>query len=121
MTNQPKLKQRIVRRVPLVAAVIGMVLILGSIVFFFETDQGRIVGATGGMFMLLGAVWYAAHPFLKNRRTYLALRSEVDEFIKLVRGLNDAAVANQLDEIERTRTAMHKYVDRVVSAAGESE
>lgn len=121
MTNQATLKQQMVKRAPMAASVVGMIMILGSIVFFFETDNGRIAGVTGGMLMLLGAVWYAANPFFKNRRRYLRLRSEVTQFIDLVRKLHSSTVNGQPEEIERTRSAMHEYVERMVAAAGKTE
>ncbi len=103
------------------AAVVGMTMILGSIVLFFETDYGRIAGVSGGMLTLLGAVWYAANPFLKNRRRYLPLRAEVNKFIKLVSELHSAAVNGLPEEIERTRSAMHESIERMVAAAGKTE
>ena len=94
----------------------------GSIVFYFETDYGRIAGVTAGMLMLLGATWYAANPFLKNRRRYLPLRAETEAFIKLVSELNATAVkGGAAEEIERTRSAMHGAVERMVAAAGKTE
>ncbi len=66
MTRQATRMHTLVRYLPVAAAVVGMTMILGSIVFFFETDYGRIAGVASGMLMLLGAVWYAANPFFKN-------------------------------------------------------
>ncbi len=121
MTSEATLTQKLMRYQPMGAAVAGMTVILGSIVFFFETDYGRIAGATGGMLMLLGAVWYAANPFLKNRRRYVPLRAEVKKFIKLVSELHSAVVNALPEEIERTRSAMRESIERMVAAAGKTE
>ncbi len=118
MTSEATLMRKVVRYLPTAAAVAAMIVIFGSIVFFFETDYWRIAGVTGGMLMLLGAVWYAANPFLKNRRRYLPLRAEVNKFIKLVSELHSAAVNGLPEEIERTRSAMHESIERMVAAAG---
>ncbi len=121
MTSEATLTQKVMRYLPMATAVAGMTVILGSIVFFFETDYGRIAGVTGGMLTLLGAVWYAANPFLKSRRRYLPLRAEVDKLIQLVRELNTAAVNGLPEEIERTKSAMRESIERMVAAAGKTE
>ena len=122
MSNGASPTQRVVRYVPFTGSVAGMFLILGSIAFFFPSDQGQILGAAAGILALLGAVWYAAHPFFKSTRRYLLLRAEVAAFIKLVSGLN-AAVVNGAsgDEIERTRSHLHASVDRIIAAAGRTQ
>ena len=121
MTNEATLTRRIMRYLPMGAAVAGMIVTLGSIVFFFETDYGRIAGAAGGMLLLLGAIWYAANPFLKNQRRYHALRREIEKFIKLVGQLNKAAVDSAPERVEQVRSAMHESIDGIVEAAGKAE
>ncbi len=99
-----------------------MTLILGSIVFFFETDYGRIAGVTGGMLLLLGAIWYTANPFLKNRRRYRPLRAEVNKFIKLVTALNRAATTPLAEqEFKGVMVAMHEAVERMAIVADKLE
>ncbi len=121
MRSEATLTQKVVRYLPVAAAVAGMTMILGSIVFFFETDYGRIAGVVAGMLMLEAAIWYAANPYLKNTRRYLPLRAEVNKFIKLVSELHSAAVDGLPEEIERTRSAMHEAIERMVAAAGKTE
>ena len=121
MTNEGTLTRKVMRYLPIGAAVAGMVVILGSIVFFFETDYWRIAGAAGGMLLLLAAIWYAANPFLKNQRRYLLLRAEVNKFHQVVSELNSAAVNGLPEKIERTRSAMHESIKRMVAAAGKTE
>jgi len=115
MTNEATLMRKVVRYLPLAGAVAGMLMILGSITFYFETDYGRIGGVTGGMLMLLAAIWYAANPFVKNQRRNLPLRAEVEQFIKLVRELTRAAANGLAEEIERTRSALHESIERMVA------
>jgi hypothetical protein len=112
---------KLVRYVPLAASLIGMIVIFGSIVFF-NSDSGRIVGATIGIVVLLGAVWYAANPFYKRTRRYLLLRAETVRFIEMVKELNAAVVRGApADEIERKKSEMHNTVDRIGAAAGKTK
>ena len=120
MTSQTRVIDKLARYLPLGATVIGMVVIFGSIVFIFETDYGRIAGASGGMLVLLAAIWYAANPVIKNRRRYHLLRTEFNKFKILVSDLNRAGVDGLPDEIDKTRSAMHTSIDRMVEAAGKT-
>ena len=112
---------KLVRYVPLAASLIGMIIIFGSIVFF-TSDSGRIVGATIGNVVLLGAVWYAANPFFKRTRKYLLLRTETVRFIEVVKELNNAVVRGApAGEIERIKSDLHSAVDRIGAAAGKTK
>ena len=62
-------------------------------------------------------VWHLASNMFSGRR-YLALRVEVDEFIKLVRSVNSAAVAGDGARVEEVQRHMHQAVDRIVALAG---
>ncbi len=121
MASKTRLTQKVARYLPTAAAVVGMTMILGSIVFFFETDYGRIAGVVTGMLVLEAAIWYAANPYFKNTRRYLPLRAETEAFIKLVSELNSATVNGLPEEIERTRSAMRESIERMVAAAGKTE
>ena len=121
MTRQGTLMHKLVRHLPAAAAVVGMIMILGSIVFFFETDYGRIAGVASGMFMLLGAVWYAANPLFKNTRRGRTLAAAGGAFITLVTKPKRAAVNGLPEEIERTSSAMHESIERMVAAAGKTK
>lgn len=121
MSNGASTTQRVVRYLPLAGSVIGIVLIIGSVAFFFDTNSGRILGAAGGIVVLLGAVWYASNPFLKNTRRYLHLRSEVVGFTRLVSQLNRAVVKGApSEEIEQIKVRMRQAVDRIAAAAGKT-
>ena len=112
-------KRRLARLIPLGSAVIGMLLIFGSVAFFFEREEARVLGAAAGIAALLGSVWYASHPFLASTRRYLRLRAEVVAFIALVRKLNEAKVSGAPQgDLERAKAALHEAVDRIAAAAG---
>ena len=57
-------------------------------------------------------------PRLFSERKYMALRTETDDFIGLVRRLNGAALERQEDGIDRVATLMHASVERMRSYAG---
>ncbi len=58
---------------------------------------------------------------LPDRRVYVGLRSEVEDFIELVRRVNAKALAGDGEGIEELRTQMKVSVDRMVSLAGGTE
>ena len=120
MTSRARVIDKVARYLPLGVTVVGMVMIFGSIVFIFETDYGRIAGASGGMLVLLAAIWYAANPVIKNRRRYHLLRTEFNKFKILVGDLNRAGVDGLPNEIDKTRSAMQTSIDRMVEAAGKT-
>jgi len=72
------------RYVSLLTAIIGVVVILSS---FLLTGNllAWYASAIVGLVILLIGFWYGANPILTSERRYLALRSEVDHFVGLVR------------------------------------
>ena len=50
----------------------------------------------------------------------MGLRSEVDHFIKLVRGLNTHALSGETKVVDEIRGQMKDSVDRMVTHAGRS-
>ncbi len=57
-------------------------------------------------------------PRLFSERKYMALRTETDDFIGLVRRLNSAALERKEDGVDRVVTLMHASVERMRSYAG---
>jgi uncharacterized membrane protein YccC len=99
----------------------GMSLILTSVVFFFvEDDFRRILGVTAGLFMLLLAIWYAAHPFLREERIYRELRRDVDKFIDLTRQLHYASIRGDHAAIESIEERIPQQVEIVIGTARKS-
>ena len=122
MTTNPSFSRKLAARAPLFASVAGMVISLSSAVLFFgEDDFRRILGVTAGLFCLLLAVWFAAHPFVKNERRYPELRGEVVKFVDLARGLHDAAVRGDDDAFESIKEKVPAQVETVIDTARKSE
>ncbi|UCC48304.1 MAG: hypothetical protein JSV41_12690 [Gemmatimonadota bacterium] len=106
------------RYISLVASIIGMFIIMSS--FLFTGDLLAWYGAVIlGLVIVLVGFWYGANPILTSERRYLALRSEVDGFIGLVRRLNTLAVTGgSSEEFQQVKAAMLKSVERMAELAG---
>jgi len=87
--------------------------------------QLQVILVLIGLLLVQGAVWKFTNPFLPSERRYDDLRNEVDDFIGLVRELNNAAVEARTstalvsaDRIEQVLTRMHLSVDQMGRLAG---
>lgn len=112
----------VLRYIPLVAALVGMVLVLLGVFYFFAVDDGRrLVAVAGGLLMLLAAGWFEANPLFQRGRRFAGLREEVDHFNTLLPELHRAGVYPRDEErIDRLRRQMHRAVDRMAWKAGRS-
>jgi hypothetical protein len=101
----------------------GMALVIGA-VLFGESLPIQLFLVAAGLLMTESGIWRLVDPVLPDERHYLALRTETDHFIGLVRQLNAAALAAQdqpaperrFDEVQ---AEMHRSVDRMVAFAGQ--
>ena len=98
-------------------AVAGIVLILGPI-FLVENVTLQVGIVVLGILMIEAGVWGLARDILPDGRTYLRLREETEIFLEQVRALNEAAVEEEEQAVERQRQRMKEQVDRLVDAAG---
>ena len=122
MMTDSSFSRKLAARAPLFASVAGMVISLSSAVLFFgEDDFRRILGVTAGLFCLLLAVWFAAHPFVKNEHRYPELRGEVVRFVDLAKELHNAAVRRDDDEFESIKEKVPAQVETVIDTARKSE
>ena len=121
MTTHTSFWRRLSARAPLLASMAGMSLVLTSVVFFFvEDDLRRILGVTAGLFFLLLAIWYAAHPFFREERIYLELRRDIEEFIGLTRQLHYAAIQGDDAAFESIEERIPDQVQIVIATARKS-
>ena len=94
---------------------------LSSVVFFFvEDDFRRILGVTAGLFCLLVAIWYAAHPFLQDEHTHPEFRSQVRGFVDLTTELHYAALRGDEAGFESIRERIPDQVQAVIDTARKS-
>lgn len=127
MTGEPQGKKRIHWPALFDALLVyGGALIIVVMVTYIAADPfvrsagvKRLQIAIVGVGLLLNqvGVWHIASSLFSGRR-YLALRTEVDDFIRLVRALNTRVVAGDRATVERLQGEMHGSVDRIVALAG---
>ena len=121
MSADNSFSRRIAARAPLLASLAGMTIAFSSAVFFFvEGDVRRPMGVAVGFFCLLLAIWYASHPFVRNERTYLDLRAEIDKFLDLARGLHNAALNGDEARFESIKEGVPAQVELVIETARKS-
>jgi hypothetical protein len=105
---------------------LGVVVILSAVLFLPECP-GQVAIVVLGILLLEAGVWKLAHHVLPSERQYLALRSETDRFITLVRQLNAAALRvkahdtpTHRQDFEEVRHAMQQTVERMCEVAGKT-
>lgn len=112
------------RTLPTVLPVLGVVLILVAVTLGGSVGT-KVILVVVGLLLMEAGVWRLADRVLPDDRKYLALRSEADRFMALVRQLNTAAITVDEGDAEGSRFAiaelereMHRSVDRMVDVAG---
>lgn len=110
------------RKVDLVLPILGIILVLGAVLFIWQNLYLQLSVVIVGLFLIEAGIWKLAHPLLPSARRYHTLRAEVDEFILLVRRLNTAALNDRNGEgVSEVKQEMLKSVDRMVAAAGRTD
>ncbi len=106
---------------------LGVVLILSTVLLVRELRLQIALVAVGILLIEVG-VWKLANIVLPSERKYIALRTEVDQFITLVRQLNTAALAwhesgapEQLAEFEAVQETMQQAVKQMAEVAGKTD
>jgi len=99
--------------------IVGVILIVVPLALTSESWTPLIIVFVGIAMIALG-VWRLGTRIFSKRRVYVGLRSEVDHFIKLVRGLNTHALSGETKMVDEIRGQMKDSVDRMVTHAGRS-
>ena len=123
MTQSTDWTRKIIPRVPFVMAIVGMIIVFGGLgLFYLESPTAKIGSVSTGLLLFLGGFFIASNPFFKNQRRYMGLRGQLDDFIGLVRQLNEAAVSRSIPEqFHRIKSEMHASVERIAMVAGEED
>ena len=115
------------RRLDPCVSVLGILVILGAVLFSQELRTQILVTTCGIVLMEVG-VWRLAQRLLPSERQYHALRAEVDRFLQLVRYLNTAALARKAHDAPETHQAfaqvyqeMQQAVTRMATLAGKTD
>src|SRR5687768_15556901 len=108
------------RSVDKVLPVLGIVIVLGAVLFLWCGNLYiQLAVVMVGIFLIEAGIWKLAHPLLPSVRKYRALRAEVDDFIQLVRRLNAAALlrdngdASGAAALQAVRQEMLDSIDRM--------
>jgi len=98
-------------------AVGGLLLIL-MLTFVLVSDPLALAAMLLGIIMAFGGLWGLGSRIQPDRRVYLKLRAEVDQFIDLVRRINAHVVAGDGAGASEAKAAMHESVEQIAQAAG---
>ncbi len=98
---------------------LGVVVIVVPVALLSESWVPLLI-VLAGTLMVGAGTWRLGTRLLADRRVHIGLRSEVDEFIRLVRRLNAHALAGEIEEVDALRGQMKESVDRMAGLAGES-
>lgn len=104
--------------VDLSLAMLGVTAIVAPVVLLSPT-WGPIIMVIAGALLVGAGNFRLGSRLLPDRRVYVGLRAEVEDFIDLVRRVNAKALAGDSESIEELRTQMKLSVDRMVALAGE--
>ena len=107
---------------------IGVAIILGAMISMRESPRSQVALVGLGMVLIQLGVWKTAHRILPDRRRFLALRNEVDQFMKLVRQLNKVGLAVKEDNspenrlaLENVQATMQQSVQHMAEVAGKTD
>lgn len=123
--SKPKRSFR--RIVDMLIPFVGIAMVLGAVLFIVEL-RVQVIVVILGILVIEAGVWKVAHPLLPEERRYFALRHEGDEFIRLIRRLNRAAVDLKtggspvaVEQVEALRAEMVRAIDRMIRVAGKTQ
>lgn len=101
--------------------IIGVVLVLAAVIFFFQNLYLQIAIVLVGLVLIEAGIWNLASPILPSERKYIALRNEVDDFIKLVRRLNKATLELAGDPQPHNRARLLQVRDEMLHSVRRME
>ena len=97
--------------------IIGVTIIAVRVLSIADSGNDMVVVAVGIMMIYLG-VWGLGTHLLPSRRIFSHLRSEVDDFLSLVRKLNTHSVNGESALVDATKTEMREAIEQMAAAAG---
>ncbi len=115
------IRQHIAKVIDRVAALVGVTIILVAAILV-ATTWVQLALIVLGILLLEVATWRMASKFMRSGRRFHLMRVEVHHFMKLMRGLNDAARdGKQEKNLYRLRQSMVDSVDRMFEFAGRED
>jgi len=120
-----RLRELIETAVPIVGA---LIIFLALIVISDDNPVLRLGIVVFGILLIEAGVWKLTSPFLPSERKFHDLRQEVNEFILMVRTLNEEALgarasgdAESWKRVHEILTEMHGSVDHMGELAGRTD
>jgi len=101
-------------------ALTGVVLVVAQLLLLAYSPI-HVAAVVLGVLMIYVGIWRLSSHLLPNRRIYMPLRCEVDEFIRLVRKLNAQRASRDMSAAFETAAELRETVERVIAAAGVSQ
>lgn len=101
--------------------ILGVILVLAAVLFFFENLYIQIAIVLIGLVLIEAGIWNLAAPILPSERKYMALRNEVDAFIRLVRRLNRAALELTSEATPQNRARLLQVRDEMMESVKRME
>ena len=98
-------------------ALTGVLLVLSQLLLLAYSPIHVAVVVLGVLMIYVG-IWRLVSHMLPNRRVYMPLREEVDEFIRLVRRLNAERARGDFPAAFETGSELRETVERVIAVAG---
>jgi hypothetical protein len=119
---------RVFRRlIDILVPLTGMGIVLGAVLFVVQL-RVQIVLVIVGILVIEAGIWKVANPLLPNERKFFGLREEGDQFIRLIRRLNRAALDVKAKDtllnrevLDDLREEMIASVDRMFAVAGRTD
>ena len=93
-----------------------MIVLLQAMIMTESQTQAALV--VFGLMLNQAGYWGLGRRLALHRRVFLALRAEVDSFLRLVRQLNAQVLEGSANSVERTRAEMIDAIDKICMAAG---
>ena len=95
----------------------GLMIVLLQAMIMTES-QTQAVLVVFGLMLNQAGYWGLGRRLALHRRVFLALRAEVDSFLRLVRQLNAQVLEGSANSVVQTRSEMIDAVDKICMAAG---
>lgn len=101
--------------------ILGVVLVLAAVLFFFQNLYLQIGIVLVGLVLIEAGIWNLAAPILPSERKFMALRNEVDSFIRLVRRLNKTALELASEPTPQNRAKLLQVRDEMLESVKRME
>mgnify|MGYP006184653179 CR=1 FL=1 len=101
--------------------ILGVALVLAAVLFFYHNLYLQIAIVLAGLVLIEAGIWNLASPILPSERKYLALREEVDSFIKLVRRLNKTTLELASEPTPQNRAKLLQVRDEMLDSVKRME